>query len=824
MAALPIYYNTTVVMMPTNRPANGEMLSEIMSQLPIAGMFTPPTVIEELLETRNGYNQLAQTKFIMYGGGPLAPLAGNRISEVTTLTSGIGSTECGIIPSLLPSKEDWEYFEWHPDYEVRMVHVEDDIYELTIPNVPRLGWIHTVFHTFPEVDVWRTNDRYKQHPTKLSLFTFRGRGDDVIVLSNGEKFQPVTTESIIQGHPDIDGALVVGTGRFQPALIIEPRVYGAGPDTFINSIWPVIQQANQEAAAHGKLFKGKVILTSPDKPFVRAAKGTIIRSQSTTLYANEIEALFRDSVGDDGLGSWTSEQVKDSDSLRASLVIYVRSILPGLLPGDDGNKEDLFAYGLDSVQAVELAGGLRCLLQPHLKPTNLANIGAKMIYTHATVDSLSGYINGLLGTGAETANATNRSARMSAMVDKYTKGLLQATNTVPKTSGVSRTNGTTLANGFSHTNNGSNGRAICVVLTGSTGSLGTQLLQALLHDRQVSRVICLNRAENALERTQKRFAQMNLIADLSKAEFYTADLGDGQLGLPTEVFGLLQDEADIIIHNAWNVNFNQPLESFEDQIRGVRNFIDLSATSVHRARVMFVSSVASVANWQGPYPHERYIPEATLTNTDYNVAAPMGYGESKHVAERILGIAASQCGVKVDILRLGQVAGPISPDSGPWNKNEWFPSLVQTSKSLGYIPATFTDVDWIPVDVLARIIRDIAHQDHEYVRIYNLINPRNVAWKSMVPIIQKSILAEIVPLKDWIERLKGIAVGNTAEVMSKPAVKILDWFSDVESGISSGHLQIKYSIGNGIVASKVMEELGPVTEGWVRHWIEQLDL
>lgn len=118
-------------------------------------------------------------------------------------------------------------------FTVAMGYVHTDVYELTKPNPAKLAWIHTIGHTFPEVDVWRTDDHYKQHPINPKLFTFRRRSDDVIVLCDGDSFQPVTTEGIIQYHPIIEGALVVGTGRFQPALINEPRVPVVNSDTFI---------------------------------------------------------------------------------------------------------------------------------------------------------------------------------------------------------------------------------------------------------------------------------------------------------------------------------------------------------------------------------------------------------------------------------------------------------------------------------------------------------------------------------------------------------------------------------------------------------------
>lgn len=314
------------------------------------------------------------------------------------------------------------------DYEVDMVHVDGDSYELTVPDPSRLAWIHTCYHTFPGVEVWRTNDHYRRHPTHSNLFTFQGRGDDVLVLSNREKFQPVITESIIQGHPSLEGALVVGTGRFQPALVIVPKVHPADAEAIIEEIWPIVQRANQEAAVHGRISRGKPILTTPDKPFIRAGKGSVTRPKSTALYADEIGALFSDSVGDKELGVLSPEQVQDTAALKASLGAYVRSILPDLPEGADGDKDGFFAHGLDSVQTIELAsGGLRALLHPRLNPSDLSTVAAKAIYAISTVDSLAEYIKGLLGmtTGTGGDVATKRAARMSAMLDKYSTGLLK---------------------------------------------------------------------------------------------------------------------------------------------------------------------------------------------------------------------------------------------------------------------------------------------------------------------------------------------------------------------------------------------------------------
>jgi hypothetical protein len=52
-----------------------------------------------------------------------------------------------------------------------------------------------------------------------------------------------------------------------------------------------------------------------------------------------------------------------------------------------------------------------------------------------------------------------------------------------------------------------------------------------------------------------------------------------------------------VIHNAWQVNFNLALDSFEPQIRGVWNLLDFGAQSAHQAPLVFVSSVSTAHGW-----------------------------------------------------------------------------------------------------------------------------------------------------------------------------------------------------------------------------------
>ncbi|KAK0615469.1 Non-canonical non-ribosomal peptide synthetase FUB8 [Lasiodiplodia hormozganensis] len=189
----------------------------------------------------------------------------------------MGSTETGLLVSLIQeSPEDWEYFEWAPAYGIEMRPVGGGGHELTIPRRENRDF-HGIFHTFPGERLYRTNDIYEQHPIKPDLWRFIGRLDDVIVLRNGEKFNPSAMEEVIRSHPSISRAMVMGQGRFEAAVLVEPywEEYAGSTAEFINQIWPYIEKANEIAPGHAKLSKDRVAVATKTKPLQATPKGTL---------------------------------------------------------------------------------------------------------------------------------------------------------------------------------------------------------------------------------------------------------------------------------------------------------------------------------------------------------------------------------------------------------------------------------------------------------------------------------------------------------------------------------------------------------------------
>ena len=767
-------------------------------------------IVEQLLQEPGGFDQAKKLDFIFYAGGPLSPPVGDRLCKVTDLCQFYGSTETGPIQAFVPTKENWSYLEWHPVCKAEMQPALEGTYELVFPNDPSSRAHLSVFSNFPDVKEWRTRDLFKQHPTNPNLWQFHGRADDVIVLGNSEKFNPVSMESRIQGHPLVSGALIVGQGRPQGALLIEPKENDVSLDKLIDEIWPFVEQANLLAPTYARIVRSKIGKNSPDKPFPRAAKGTIVRGLAEKDYALEIDALYKEKDHQAPNGSIASTGPHD---LKGVTEFVRASVVPSFSGVHVSDTDDFFVLGLDSLKTVEIAEILKSGLQQHYKASDLSWLFSRTIYTSPTIARLSETIHRVLSSDSISEAGQNiarqsRTAIMAAMVEKYTLNLPRRSSKVIQALPSSNFN---------------------VVLTGSTGSLGTHLLNVLLNDSKVSKIYCLNRSEDAQQRHQNILTDRGLKHDLtsSKIEFLQVDFGLAQFGLLPAKFTELTDSVDIIIHNAWKVDFNHSLESFEEHhIRGIRTIVDWSITSPRSPRIFFVSSITSVGNWASVYSARDHVPETPLD--DYLVAQEMGYGESKHVAERILGIASTRSSVPVKILRIGQIAGPLASNGGKWPTDEWFPSLVQTSKSLGQIPKDLPPIDWIPVDTLASIVLEIisrpeeARPAHNIATVYNVVNPHQAPWSTVIRPLEShlgtSAKVESVSLGEWIKDLESIDYKNNPQELSdKPALKILGFYKSLLPSTDP----LTFETDNAQEASKTLRDLGPVKGEWMEGWLKQ---
>lgn len=294
MIMLPIYYrNARLVLGPPSCPPTGHLVSEIMDHFKLKSIFCAPIVAEQLVQEPDGIEKCKSLKFLLYAGGPLSQDAGDALSKVTDVCQFYGSTETGPVQALVPKREDWASLEWNPIQEVVMESYEENAYEMTMRRNPALEKVRSLSANFPDEEVWHTKDLFRRNPTNSDLWKFAGRVDDIVVLSNAEKFYPVPSESHITAHPLVSGALIIGQGRPHLCLILEPKDSHQNLEDLVDAVWPTIEEANAERPGQARITRDLILITSPIRPLARSPKGTVVRSTTTQLYQQEINDLYK---------------------------------------------------------------------------------------------------------------------------------------------------------------------------------------------------------------------------------------------------------------------------------------------------------------------------------------------------------------------------------------------------------------------------------------------------------------------------------------------------------------------------------------------------
>ncbi|KAE9382787.1 NAD(P)-binding protein, partial [Gymnopus androsaceus JB14] len=626
---------------------------------------------------------------------------------------------------------------------------------------------HVAIENLPDVSGYSTSDLFEPHPTIPNLWKIVGRIDDVIIHSSGEKTVPAPMEAIITANPIISGAIIFGRQRDQPGILLEPLpAYevdvndSAQVSKFRNLIWPTIEEANKVAPAFSRIFKEMILIVDSKKPLPRVGKGTVARKAALTLYSSEIDKLYEtveSNTGGDSVEPPKSWEVAD---LQSWLIGQISDILSMEAPGI---TEDLFEHGFDSLSATIL----RLRLVGALRKSNFAALAATItqgiVYSYPTigmlVDVLAQLVHG--STGALNVSKTHEES-MEEMISKYSQGLDAS---LPDPIQVDPTQQ-------------------YVLLTGSTGNLGAQLLQSLLLNDSVARVYTLNRPSTKAtmyERHRARFQDKALDISLlssPKLVYLSGETSHEDLSLPEDTLKELRQNLTMIIHNAWRLDFNLSLASFESHVKGSRVLIDLARSSRHSSsiRFLFTSSIASTQSWdaktQGLYPEE------VVMDAKYAVGG--GYGESKYVTERIL----AKSGLKATSFRLGQLTG--GAPNGAWATSDWVPIIVRSSISIGTLPDAVGVVSWIPMDAVCGALLDVGFNRESVPIAVNVVHPKPVSWTSVVENIRSALIQEkhlsspslpLVPYHEWVDAVEQHARNPTEkDTQNIPAVKLIDFY------------------------------------------------
>jgi hypothetical protein len=425
----------------------------------------------------------------------------------------------------------------------------DDLYELFIVRKPELELYQGIFSTFPDLQEYSMNDIYSKHPDpqKGFLYKWRGRADDVIVLSNGEKIAPALMEAGLMSSPLVKGAMVVGRGKFQPAALLD--LGDSRPDTasgrfdIVRELLPAINEANKHAPAHGKLDQNHILLVDPSRPIYYLGQGKIQRHQTYKAYETDIENLYlaADNLDDQMdldqslSGDLSKVDFGDLDSIKQWLkeLILLVTEIEDLQPDDS-----FFQFGVDSLHVLRIIREIKLQVKIYggrLLPQMLTS---GVVYSNPSLDELSEFLfkkanlslRGL-DSGYQSADSDDEDSRpkaedMESHLHDYIQDLPRIENRAPSLS-VSQ--------------------GMTVLLTGSTGSLGSYLLNSLNNDPNVNHIICLDRTSAAEK--HKEFGPKRGLAPLGsdRVEFIKADLAHHHLGVGEELYERLAETVTHII-------------------------------------------------------------------------------------------------------------------------------------------------------------------------------------------------------------------------------------------------------------------------------------
>lgn len=794
LLAGPAYYGYTLIL--GHFPPTAASVNGVHVHGNVQNSFLPPAILVDLAKEPEYLENLSRLHMVSYGGGALPRSIGDLINTKTRLVNCYGSTECGMIPCCPCDPEDWFYIRFNPiGYEFR--EVAEGLYEQFIVRDPELDKYQGIFATFPELNEWSTKDLYSKHPTKEDTWLLRGRTDDIIVYSTGEKLNPIDIEGIIQANPAVSAALVHGNGKFQSSLLIElvkPPTNELERTELLEAIWQSVQSANKESPSYGCIHRNMITFTSSEKPMLRAGKGTVQRKMTLDLYQAELDALYGSKDGA------VHKPSKDKSDIHISLGMDVAHVVRDIiatctdintigLPFDT----DLFELGLDSLQVIIIARQLSNALS---LSGSAKVVEPRTVYSNPSIAALTIVVGESL-EGHTTKSTETHQQKMQRLYNLHAGNMpISAREAQPKQSDQ-----------------------FVVLLTGSTGSLGSYILDSLLSNPRISKIYCLNRGTGSIERQKKSQAAKGLQPLTDKVHCLDIDFHKPCFNLPIQGYKRLLSEVTTVIHNAWQVDFNLSVDSFAQHISTVQRFIEFSAHSKFGASLFFISSVSAVSRRPGTILEEVY--------EDWDSSSDMGYAQSKFISERLLDTAAREADIHATICRVGQVAGPTT-ETGDWSKQEWLPSLIISSKFLGKLPSSLgkgDKIEWIPVDLLGHIIVELATKapslESVGAEVYHAVNPQNTQWTNLVPLVMQSLIhegsVELVSPEEWVEALRG-SISKTTEVAQNPAIKIIEMYERLlKTGGGEWHLDTRLTVG----ASPKLATLRPIDGDLMRNWLRQ---
>jgi thioester reductase-like protein len=311
-----------------------------------------------------------------------------------------------------------------------------------------------------------------------------------------------------------------------------------------------------------------------------------------------------------------------------------------------------------------------------------------------------------------------------------------------------------------------------IFLTGATGFVAAYVLAKLLEqtDATVHTLVRACDTRQGITRIRRNLSSYLLWRGRYENRVIPVlgDLKRPLLGLQPAEFIKLARTIDVIYHVGSKLSYLAPYEYLEAaNVGGTQETLRL-ATQSKAKPCHFVSSLGILIGYKAP---PGVVPVGGMEDDplDANKCPPVGYFQSKYVAERLVRIARTR-GIPVTIHRIGLIVG--DSQNGCSNDDDFVARILIGSIQGGYGPDIKRQMDMTPVDYVARAIVYLSRQQESLGKVFHLLNPHPITWSSIMDsAIELGYPLEKLPFDSWVGAIE--EYGNPATNPLQPLLPFL---------------------------------------------------
>ena len=319
-----------------------------------------------------------------------------------------------------------------------------------------------------------------------------------------------------------------------------------------------------------------------------------------------------------------------------------------------------------------------------------------------------------------------------------------------------------------------------ILITGATGFLGVSILENILNRDNDIRVIALVRAKSASEalvRVKTACIAYGTWSNSweSRLKCIPGDLSKEKLGLSPDVWYMLENTVDVLIHNGARVHW-------------IYTYTGLKPTNV----LSTLSCVALCS--KGKPKHLTFISSTAVLDTDHyaSFTTPIlesdtldgsrkglltGYAQSKYVSEYLMREAGLR-GLRGSVVRPGYITGNPSTGIGP--TDDFLLRMLKGSIQLSCRPDLGSNtINLVPVDYCVNIV--VASSLHPPLEVgvgtVHVTSYPQLGFNAFLETLQKfRYNAPMVPYSEWRSALEHYVSTETQDQREPHALlPLFDW-------------------------------------------------